>query len=416
MFERKTSPGERKPMSVSELTRLIRMSLEETFRGVVVRGEASGVHASQAGHLYFTLKDAAAQIRVVMWANTARRLKFRVEDGAELIVGGGLSVYEARGEYQVVASWIEPCGVGALQLAFEQLKAKLEKEGLFDPARKKPLPFLPRAIALVTSPSGAAVRDMLNIIDARFPRVQILVFPVKVQGEGAGEEIASAIRHLNDAPPSVFGVPAIDVMIVGRGGGSLEDLWCFNEEVVARAIFASRIPVISAVGHETDVTISDLVADRRALTPSDAAQIVVPDRREQLAELGELGRRMARTLVNVVNLARARLDALRESKAFRRPFELLAQLSQRTDDSAVRLSAAMRLRMTQADARLGALTAKLDALSPLKVLRRGYSITRKADDGRIVTNAGQLRSGEKIVTILDVGKAESVVTAADQKP
>lgn len=402
---------ERRPLTVSELTRLIRMSLEETFRGVVVRGETSGVHISQAGHVYFTLKDAAAQIRVVMWASNARRLKFRIEDGVELIVGGGLSVYEARGEYQIVANWIEPCGVGALQLAFEQLKAKLEKEGLFDPARKKPLPFLPRVIALVTSPVGAAVHDMLNIIERRFPRVRLLIYPVKVQGEGAAEEIAAAIRHLNEAAPSVFGVPGIDVMIVGRGGGSLEDLWCFNEEVVARAIFASRIPVISAVGHETDVTISDLVADRRALTPSDAAQIVVPDRSKLLAETEELGLRMSRALVHVVNMARARLDALRDSRAFRRPFELLAQLSQRLDDSAVRLDAAMRIVIAQAKARLTALGAKLDALSPLKVLCRGYSITRKMADGHIVTDAAQLRSGDGIVTILHVGEAESVVTA-----
>lgn len=402
---------ERRPLTVSELTRLIRMSLEETFRGVVVRGETSGVHISQAGHVYFTLKDAAAQIRVVMWASNARRLKFRIEDGVELIVGGGLSVYEARGEYQIVANWIEPCGVGALQLAFEQLKAKLEKEGLFDPARKKPLPFLPRVIALVTSPVGAAVHDMLNIIERRFPRVRLLIYPVKVQGEGAAEEIAAAIRHLNEAAPSVFGVSGIDVMIVGRGGGSLEDLWCFNEEVVARAIFASRIPVISAVGHETDVTISDLVADRRALTPSDAAQIVVPDRSKLLAETEELGLRMSRALVHVVNMARARLDALRDSRAFRRPFELLAQLSQRLDDSAVRLDAAMRIVIAQAKARLTALGAKLDALSPLKVLCRGYSITRKMADGHIVTDAAQLRSGDGIVTILHVGEAESVVTA-----
>jgi exodeoxyribonuclease VII large subunit len=415
MFERSTNPGERKPFTVSELTRLIRMSLEEVFRSVTVRGEVSGVHVSQAGHVYFTLKDAAAQIRVVMWANNARRLKFRLEDGAELIVFGGLSVYEARGEYQIVASWIEPCGVGALQLAFEQLKAKLEREGLFDPAHKKPLPFLPRTIALVTSPTGAAIHDMLNIIGQRFPGMRVLVFPVKVQGEGAGEEIAAAIRYLNEAPPSAFGVPEIDVMIVGRGGGSLEDLWCFNEEAVARAIFASRIPVISAVGHETDVTISDLVADRRALTPSEAAQIVVPDRRELIAELEELGQRIDRTLSHAVKLARARMDALRDNKAFRRPFELLAQLSQRSDDSAVRLAAAMRMILAHANASLEASTAKLDALSPLRVLHRGYSITRNAADGRIVMDAAQLKNGDKIVTILDVGKAESVVTATEER-
>ncbi|MDQ7779197.1 MAG: exodeoxyribonuclease VII large subunit [Planctomycetota bacterium] len=406
-------PAERRPLTVSELTRLIKRSLEERFHSVLVRGEVSSIYRSQVGHLYFTLKDATSQVRVVMWASQARALRFSLEDGKEVIVAAGVSVYEPKGEYQLIATWLEPCGVGALQLAFEQLKDRLEKEGLFDESRKKRLPFIPRVIALVTSPTGAAVRDMLNIIDRQFPSVRIIVYAVKVQGAGAAEEISAAIDHLNTAPAVSFGVEAIDVMIVGRGGGSLEDLWCFNEETVARAITRSKIPVISAVGHETDVTISDLVADCRALTPSDAARIVVPVRANLAADLAQLEARLGRGLLGLLALTRSRLDAIRESHAMRSTADLLQQCSQETDDASARLSDLIRKSITEGRSRLETLGGKLDALSPLGVLARGYSITRRVSDGRIVDDGAALKPGDRITSRFHVGRATSVVEDSD---
>ena len=264
---------ERKVWSVSELTARIRDLLAVEFPDIWVEGEISNCHASQSGHLYFTLKDARAQVRCVCFRNQFRLLKFRPEDGLHVTVRGSVSVYEPRGEYQIYVEHIEPVGLGALQLAFEQLKKRLEAGGLFDPARKKPLPVLPRRIGLVTSPRGAAVRDVVRILRRRFPNVHLILYPVRVQGEGAARDIVEAIGFFNRKQ-------MVDVIILARGGGSLEDLWAFNEESVARAIAAATIPIISGVGHETDFTIADFVADLRASTPSAAAEIVVRTRQE----------------------------------------------------------------------------------------------------------------------------------------
>lgn len=268
-FQTDITKNRKSILTISEITRRIRGSLEQEFFHVWVVGEISNMKRPISGHVYLTLKDADAQLQTVMFRSVASSVKFELKDGMEVLVFGSVTVYESRGQYQLIIEAIEPKGMGALQLAFLQLKERLGKEGLFDLAHKKALPLFPGKIAIVTSLTGAAIRDIIQVIHRRFAKVKILIYPVKVQGEGAAQEIAQAISDLNT-------IPDIDVMIVGRGGGSLEDLWAFNEEVVARSIYASKIPVISAVGHEIDITISDLVADKRALTPTEAGELVVP--------------------------------------------------------------------------------------------------------------------------------------------
>src|ERR1700758_3167425 len=280
---------ERRTWKVSELTAHIRELLESALPDVWVEGEVSNCHAAQSGHCYFTLKDSKAQIRCVCFRDQMRGLKFKPEDGLHITVRGALSVYDARGEYQIYVTNIEPVGLGALQLAFEQLKKKLQAEGLFEQARKKPLPVLPRCIGVVTSPTGAAIRDILRVLKRRFPNAHVRLYPVKVQGDGAAKEIATAVNYFTRAKFA-------DVLIVARGGGSLEDLWAFNEEVVARAIFASEIPVITGVGHEADFTIADFVADLRAPTPSAAAEVVVRSRHEFERHIAEHQRRLVQQI------------------------------------------------------------------------------------------------------------------------
>ena len=284
-----------KLFTVSEITRKIRTSLEHDFSNISIVGEISNIRRPSSGHVYLTLKDENAQIQAVVFRNTASKIKFELKDGMEIISYGSITVYEPRGQYQIIIDQIEPKGIGALQLAFQQLKEKLEKEGLFDVSRKKPIPFIPQKIGIVTSPTGAAIKDILNIIERRFANVEILLYPVKVQGDGAAEEIAEAIVELNK-------LPDIDVIIAGRGGGSLEDLWAFNEEVVARSIYNSTIPVISAVGHEIDITIADLVADIRALTPSEAGELVVPQKDLLLNILEKCKSRLFQSLTNKLKL------------------------------------------------------------------------------------------------------------------
>src|ERR1700690_724364 len=277
---------ERRVWKVSELTDRIRDLLETAFPDVWVEGEVSNCNAGKSGHLYFPLKDARASIRCVCFRDQVRGLKFRPEEGLHVTVRGGLSVYDVRGEYQIYVTNIEPGGLGALQLAFEQLKKRLQDEGLFDQARKKPLPVLPLCIGVVTSPTGAAIRDILRVLKRRFPNAQVSLYPVKVQGAGSAVEIVQALRHFNQTK-------TVDVLILTRGGRSLEDLWAFNEEILARAIFASQIPVITGVGHETDFTIADFVADLRAPTPSAAAEIVVKSRQEFERHIAEYHRQIA---------------------------------------------------------------------------------------------------------------------------
>ncbi|MDE3170287.1 MAG: exodeoxyribonuclease VII large subunit [Acidobacteriota bacterium] len=342
----------RRIWKVSEITECIGELLERAFRDVWIEGEVSNFRPAQSGHLYFTLKDAGAQIRCVCFRDQARLLKFRPEDGLHVTVRGSLGVYEVRGEYQVYVTYIEPVGAGALQLAFEQLKKKLEAEGLFDEARKKPLPVMPRCIGVVTSPSGAAIRDILRVLKRRFASIHVRLLPVKVQGEGAAKEIAAALGYFDR---SKFA----DVIILARGGGSIEDLWAFNEELVARAIAESEIPIISGVGHETDFTIADFVADVRAPTPSAAAEIVVRSRQEFESHISEFQRRLVQQVRLFLSQRRHRVRDLETHRGFRQLDLLMRRRRQQVDDLSGQLGVVLRQRLSTARQRLVSAQAKV---------------------------------------------------------
>ncbi|MBI4636172.1 MAG: exodeoxyribonuclease VII large subunit, partial [Candidatus Rokubacteria bacterium] len=349
--------GDRAVVSVSELTAQLRALLEERFPAVWVEGEISNFRQYPSGHAYFTLKDESAQLRCVLFRARQRRIRFEPADGLHVLAFGSVEVYAARGEYQLVVELLEPRGLGALQLAFEQLKARLAEEGLFDAARKRPLPRFPRKIGIVTSPAGAAIRDMLRVIGRRFGELSIVIAPARVQGEGAAEEIAAGLRDLN-------AVGDVDVIIVGRGGGSLEDLWAFNEEVVARAIAASKVPVISAVGHEVDVTIADFVADLRAPTPSAAAELVVREKQSVVESLAELRARLTRAIVRRLEGDRARLESLRHRRVLTDPARALRDVERRLDDARARLRHAAAAALRRARHRTELVTAGLRAAGP----------------------------------------------------
>ena len=393
----------KKILTISELTRRIRSSLEQEFFNIWVVGEVSNLKRPTSGHAYLTLKDADAQLQAVMFKSVANRVKFELKDGMEVVAFGSITVYESRGQYQLIIEDIEPKGIGALQLAFLQLKEKLEKEGLFDPAHKKPLPLLPKKIAIVTSITGAAIKDILNVINRRFARVEILIYPVKVQGEGAAQEIAQAISDLNT-------IPDIDVMIVGRGGGSLEDLWAFNEEVVARSIYVSRIPIISAVGHEIDVTISDLVADKRALTPTEAGELVVPRYDLLKDSLDKIKTRLIQAMYNKILLVKSRLLGIKNSITFKRPFDKILRLQQGLDEIVQRLISISKHALELERERLNGFANRLESVSPLKVLNRGYSITTIEDEDKPIKSAKGLTIGKIVKTrFFDGGIVSSVV-------
>ena len=383
-------------MSVSELNEVIRGRLETGMDRLWVAGELSNVYAAPSGHAYFTLKDHRSQIAAVMFRRHAEKLRFRMEDGMQVVCFGRVSLYEARGALQFYAEEAEARGKGALAIAFEQLKERLEREGLFDPDRKKPLPFLPRTIGIVTSLHGAAVRDMLAIIGQRFPERRVVVRPVRVQGEGAAEEIAQGIRELDGS-----GLP--DVMIVGRGGGSLEDLWAFNEEAVARAIAAAGTPVVSAVGHEIDVTIADFAADRRAATPTAAAEMVVPVERELTERLAALSIRLRR---GVEGRMERRRESLRHwTRRLADPGRGLRQGQMRLDDLARRLRRGQEDSAARLREQLGRLAERLRGVDPLAVLRRGYSIVYRVPDGGIVKDASSLHEGHRVRVEFAAGQA-----------
>ncbi len=427
-------------LSVSDVTRLIRDSLEHQFRDIWIEGEISNLRVPSSGHLYFTMKDEQSQLRSVLFRSGASRLRFSLQEGMLIVARGRISVYEPRGEYQFVVDTVEPKGIGALQLAFEQLKERLAHEGLFDEARKRPLPAFPWTIGVVTSLTGAAVRDIVAVLRHRCPLVNILIAPVPVQGDGAAESIADAITALS-------GMPQVEVMIVGRGGGTLEDLWAFNEEVVVRAIARSRIPVVSAVGHEIDVTLSDFAADYRAPTPSAAAEAVVPVLEEIVERLGETTGRLRRTMQTVLLMQRHRWDRsvglLRETRfriqaqvqrvdelsdgmvrSFKDRLSLLHRftvdhrhaLLARSPQSRIRTSLVLVpqlcLRLEQ-EARRGLIHRKqsvesymsaLDALSPLAILKRGYSVVQTVPTGQIVRRASDVTVGDVVHTRLSEGR------------
>lgn len=387
-------------ISVTELVSAFKEVVETALPPACVQGEISNCKQSASGHYYLTLKDERSEIGAVIWRGVADRLKFRPKDGLKVLATGGLQVYVARGSCQFIINDLRPDGIGELELAFRQLKDKLEAEGLFDVARKRPLPKFPRRIALVTSPTSAAVKDMIQVMVRRWPSVDIIVLPVPVQGIGVAPRIAKAInfvRNLSD----------VDVVITGRGGGSLEDLWAFNEEVVARAIAACPVPVISAVGHEIDVSISDLVADRRALTPSEAGELAVPSVVEIRGSLDSSGQRLRRALRGRLQHYQFRLQALESRRIFQRPETLVDQHRQRCDDLAARAERAIRLMVERKQQKVQSLAASLDALSPLKVLSRGYSLTIR--NGRTVHSVSELNEGDLLETRLADGVVRSRV-------
>ena len=396
------------PLTVTEVNQYIKQMLEQDqiLSQVSVRGELSNYKMHSSGHHYFTLKDDGAVISAVMFRGDASKLRFRPENGMKVILSGRISLFPKSGQYQIYVRDMQPDGVGALYIAFEQLKQKLYAEGLFDPAKKQQIPRYPGKIALITSPTGAAVRDMIRILRHRYPLAKVLVCPVKVQGDGAAEEIAAMLDYVN-----ANGLA--DVIITGRGGGSMEDLWAFNEEVVARSIFRSRIPVISAVGHEPDVTISDYVADLRAATPSNAVELAVVDGAELKVRLQNVTARMTQTVLSNIQNKRQQLRSLSEKKIMRSPYEylserrmLLAMLQQRLEGSQAGL-------IQKKKQNFASLAASLDAMSPLKVLGRGYAMALKGED--VVQSTSALQIGDKLKLQLRDGVASCCVESVEIK-
>ncbi|MDO9516132.1 MAG: exodeoxyribonuclease VII large subunit [Syntrophales bacterium] len=393
-----------KILTVTQLTQTIKYFLETSFDVIWVTGEISNLRRPASGHVYCTLKDEASQIRVVAFKGTAQKIGFDLEDGMKIVCRGRVNVYPARGEYQLIIDAAEPKGLGALQMAFEQLKGRLEKEGLFDSSHKKQIPFLPQAIGIVTSPSGAAVRDILNVTARRFPSVDVLIAPAAVQGAEAPDEICNAIADLNRA--------GVDVIIVARGGGSLEDLFCFNDERVARAIYASKIPIISAVGHEIDFTIADFVADLRAPTPSAAAELVVPDRRDLLERMQRLRSRITHACYVSLRGWRTRLGFVAER--LRDPRGMIADLRMGLDDRYARLEKQTRFCIDTLRGTLQRDISLLDTLNPLSVLKRGFGIVR-LPDGTVVRDVGLLAVNDSVDVKVSSGSFKARVTTILQE-
>jgi exodeoxyribonuclease VII large subunit len=390
-------------ISVTELVTAFREVIETALPACIVEGELSNCRKSSAGHWYLTLRDEGAEIPAVIWRSAAARLKFIPRDGMQALATGSLQVYVTKGTCQFSISRLMPQGIGELELAFRQMRDKLAAEGLFAESRKRPLPTIPRRIALITSPTGAAVRDMIQVITRRWPPASLVIVPVRVQGDGAAEEIARALEM-------VHRIPDVDVVITGRGGGSLEDLWCFNTEIVARAIAACKLPVISAVGHEIDVSIADLVADRRALTPSEAGELVVPSAADLRESLRQTVDRMRSVMQGRIERFRLKLAAIEARSVMQRPENLINQRRQDCDQLGERALRSLQLMVERRRQKLASIAASLQALSPLQVLARGYSLTLTAD-GRVVQSADQVQPGDRIVTRLNSGSLTSTVDA-----
>ena len=399
--------GEQMIFSVSEANNFIKALLDAVpqLQTIFVRGEISNYKCYPSGHHYFTLKDEGSALRCVMFRGMAAKLRFRPENGMKVVAFGRIGVFPRDGGYQLYCSDLSVQGVGDLHVAFEQLKESLGKEGLFDPAHKKPLPKYPRRIAIITSSAGAAVHDMLRILKARWPMSEVVLLPVRVQGAEAPAEIAGALRYANKWKVA-------DLIITGRGGGSIEDLWAFNDERVARAIYASDLPVISAVGHEPDVTISDFVADARASTPSNAAEIAVPDRQELRRRLDALSARMEQGEQKRVKALRERYAALARSRVLRDPMAFIDDKRLLLDYTQRKLSALAQAQTAQRAQRFASLAASLDALSPLKVLGRGYAVARD-ENGNILRAAEEVSAGEKIEVLL--GQGSLMCTVDEQR-
>ena len=396
------------PVSVTQLTQYIKLLLDkdEILSQVCVRGELSNYKAHSSGHQYFTLKDEGAVISCVMFRSDAMKMRFRPESGMKVILYGRVSLFPKSGQYQIYVTNMQPDGVGALAVAFEQLKRRLHEEGLFDPNHKKPLPRYPERVALVTSPTGAAVRDMIRILGHRWPMAEVIVCPVRVQGEGAAEEIADMLDYVDKHQLA-------DVIITGRGGGSMEDLWAFNEEMVARAIWRCQIPVISAVGHEPDVTIADYVADVRAATPSNGAELAVRDSEALQSALRQLQVRMEQAQMQKINRLRQRLDTLSKSRVMRQPDAYLQQQELHLEMLRQRLEHSGEVVLGKNRQRFERMAAKLDALSPLKVLGRGYAMVTREET--VIRETAQLNPGDAISVSLSDGTAQCTVNTVQRR-
>jgi exodeoxyribonuclease VII large subunit len=398
-------------ISVSDLTAQLRDLVEGCFPSVWVAGEISNFTRAASGHWYFSLKDSKAQLKAAMFRGLNLRMRFEPRDGLEVLARGRLTIYEPRGDYQLIVEEIQPRGIGAAELALRQLKEKLLAKGYFEPKRKRGLPRFPNRVGIITSASGAAVRDMVELFTQRWPLTELIIHPSRVQGEGAASEVAAAVRLLNHLHAN--GSLQLDAIILGRGGGSIEDLWAFNEEIIADAIFLSAVPIVSAVGHEVDVTIADLVADHRAETPSAAVVALTPHQREMSSGLLELGARLSEAINHRLELARHRVEQLASRPAFTQPLRRVRDLEQRLDNSTERLKRAMNLRVVQSSERIASLAARLVSLSPLNVLTRGYSLTHKAS-GELVRSAAEVGPGVLLRTRLAVGELLSRVEEPEE--
>ena len=399
-------PEEKNIISVTEITRRIKGVLERGFNEVWVQGEISNCKLHTSGHMYFTLKDEGAQLSAVMWRSRVAQMLFRPNDGMKVIVRGNITVYEPRGNYQIDCLQLQPVGMGELQLAFDRLKQKLSAEGLFDEDHKKSLPPYPQKIGIVTSPTGAAIQDMLNVLARRFPALEVIVAPVKVQGIGAADEISQAIYDLNT-------VSGIDVIIVGRGGGSLEDLWAFNEEVVARAIYLSGIPIISAVGHEIDFSISDFVADLRAPTPSAAAELVVKDKNEIIDILRNFSYTIQNLAASRIQSSKERVHTLVGSYSFNKPLDLFRQRGQMVDDLERRLHQSIGNRFGMVRQQAQSLAKRIQSVDPQLTLKRGYTIVYRGQ--RIISAAAHVSENDRVTIRFHDGSAESIVQLVQKK-
>ncbi len=390
--------------TVSEITSAIAELMGEAFPRVAIRGQISNLRRQSSGHLYFSLKDEGAQLGCAMWRSSVERMKFRPEDGQDVVASGRVEVYPPHGKYQLIVSSLTPMGLGDLHLKFEELKKKLAAEGLFAPERKRPLPLWPRRVAVVTSPTSAAVRDLLRIAYRRMPGAWITVLPVRVQGDGAAKEVADALASLPR-------LGEFDVAVVARGGGSIEDLWAFNEEVVARAIVASEVPVVSAVGHETDTTIADFAADARAATPSEAAEIVFPDVESLAAQIADDRSRLSAAVVQRMENARETLTRVAKHRALAEPAQRLRRVAQDLDVWEERAVMALSRRVERSSERLARVAAHLQAVSPLAVLARGYSITSREGRREALRGVAGVEPGDRVVTRLASGSLVSEIVA-----
>jgi len=396
------------PLSVSQLTAWIKRTLDQNLSTFWIAGEVSNVILASSGHVYLTIKDATSQISAVIWRSSWERCRFEIKEGMSVLGMGKVDVYGPRGTYQVVLSRLEPQGLGPLQIAFRKLHAKLSAEGLFSKERKRALPNIPNRIGFVTSPQGAAIHDFLEVLRRRWPQVNVLVIPAKVQGVGAAEEIAQGIADANRI------VPPLDVLVVGRGGGSIEDLWAFNEEIVVRAVAASKIPIVSAVGHEIDVTLCDLAADVRALTPSEAAERIAPNREEILESLASTKLRLSAVVTSKIRELDSKLNGLTRRPVIEQPERMLEVLTQKIDEVEYRLNESLDRQIEKRKHQFEKTASRLEAISPLKTLARGYSLAIEPKRGAIISSIAQVKNGQQMETRLSDGSLISRIEEIKQ--